>query len=185
VLLVVLALLCVATVPLAGRDLRRLSEVRLRAVWTAFVAIAIQLAITTLFPEGGHQLHAGLHLVSYVLAGAFVVANRALPGLAVMALGGALNLVAITLNGGVMPASRAAMATAGIPVEAGFANSGVLAHPRLAILGDVIGVPGPWPLANVLSIGDVVLYAGLLMLLHRACGGPRLGSLQPAHPPKV
>src|SRR4051794_22260272 len=99
-----------------------------------------------------------------------MVANRTLPGLAVIALGGALNLTAITLNGGVMPASRAAMAVAGIPAEPGFANSSVLAHPRLLALGDVIGVPGPWPLGNVLSAGDLVIYAGLLILLHRACG---------------
>ena len=43
-LLVLLALLCVATVPVAGRDLRRLGEVRLRAGWAAFGAIAIGIS---------------------------------------------------------------------------------------------------------------------------------------------
>lgn len=168
-LLVVLALACVATVPLAGRDLRRLTELHLRAGWAAFAAIAIQLGITTLVPEGVPAVHAALHLLSYALAGVFVFANRAVAGLPVMALGGALNLIAISANGGVMPASRAAMATAGIVPDPGFTNSGVLDHPRLLGLGDVIGVPGPWPLANVLSVGDLLLYAGLLLLLHRAC----------------
>jgi Family of unknown function (DUF5317) len=176
VLLVVLALLAVATVPLGGRDLRRLSGVRIRASWAAFAAIALQLVITTILPAGGHAVHAALHVVSYGLAAVFVIANRALPGLAIMAAGGGMNLAAIALNGGVMPASRMAMATAGIPVEGGFSNSSVLAHPRLLALGDVIGVPGPWPLGNVLSLGDLVIYAGLLILLHRTCGASR------AHP---
>lgn len=49
----------------------------------------------------------------------------------------------------------------------------VLEHPRLLAIGDVIGVPGPWPLGNVLSVGDLVLYAGMLVLLHRACARRR------------
>ena len=35
-------------------------------------------------------------------------------------------------------------------------NSGVLAAPRLAFLGDVFAIPAGWPLANVFSIGDVL-----------------------------
>jgi Family of unknown function (DUF5317) len=173
VLLVILALACIVTVPLAGGDLRRLSRIHVRSSWAAFGAIAVQVAITTVLPGGAHWLHAALHLVSYGLAALFVIANRALDGVWAMACGGALNLAAITANGGVMPASRAAMATAGIPVGPGFANSGVLEHPRLLALGDVIGVPGPWPIGNVLSVGDLVLYAGMLLLLHRACGTRR------------
>jgi hypothetical protein len=170
VLLVIVALLCVATVPATGGDLRRLLEVHLRSTWAAFAAIAVQIAITS-FPAGLPLLHDALHLVSYGLAAVFLVANRRVPGLWVMAAGGALNLVAIAANGGVMPASRAALAVAGIAPADGFANSAAVAHPRLLVLGDVIGVPGPWPIGNVLSVGDLVLFAGLLVLLHRVCGG--------------
>jgi hypothetical protein len=169
---VILALACVATVPAAGGSLARLAAVRLRAGWAAFAAIALQVAITS-FPDGAPALHDALHLVSYGLAAVFVVANRRVPGLWIMAAGGALNLLAITANGGVMPASRAALAVAGIAPANGFANSAALAHPRLLFLGDVIGVPGPWPIGNVLSVGDLVLFAGLLVLLHRACGPVR------------
>jgi hypothetical protein len=80
-----------------------------------------------------------------------------------------MNLAAIGANGGVMPASPTASAIAGIPASDQFANSAVLTDPRLAWLGDIIPVPGPWPLGNVLSPGDVVLYVGALVLLHRAC----------------
>ena len=69
-----------------------------------------------------------------------------------------------------MPASATAMRIAGLTERAGFDNSALLAHPHLQWLGDVIPVPGPWPLQNVLSIGDCIIFAGMLMLLHRTCG---------------
>jgi hypothetical protein len=85
-----------------------------------------------------------------------------------MAAGGALNLLAISANGGVMPASAWAIARSGLEARDGFENSAVLADPRLLALGDVIPVPAG-PLANVLSVGDLVIFAGLALLLARAC----------------
>jgi hypothetical protein len=48
-------------------------------------------------------------------------------------------------------------------------------------LGDIIPLPAG-PLANVLSIGDVVIFVGLLFLLHRTCRPPtrKLKSRRPA-----
>jgi hypothetical protein len=169
VLLIVLALVCVASVPLRGRSLSGLLDLRLRGLWLVAVALLVQVGITTLFPGGDHAVHALLHVLSYGLAAAFVAANLRLPGMPVMAAGGLLNLIAIAANGGTMPASAGAMRAAGLSAGAGFANSAAVAHPRLAGLGDVIPVPGPHLLANVLSVGDLVVYAGLLVLLHRTC----------------
>ena len=92
-----------------------------------------------------------------------------MPGLWLVAIGGALNFAAIVANGGVMPASRDALVRAGIEPSHGFANSAALAHPKLQLIGDVFAVPGPWPLGNVFSIGDLVLVAGLMLLIHRSC----------------
>jgi hypothetical protein len=169
VLLVLIALACVASVPAAGRSLAGLRHLHLRWAWLVPAALALQVGITTLFPEGRPSLHAALHLVSYALAGAFVLANRRVPGVLVLALGGLLNLVAIAANGGTMPAWPAAMAVAGVDPGPGFANAGAVAHAHLLFLGDVIPVPGPHPLANVLSAGDLLIFAGLLRLLHRTC----------------
>jgi hypothetical protein len=69
-----------------------------------------------------------------------------------------------------MPASATAIRIAGLDHRAGFTNSALVGHPHLAFLGDVIPVPGPWPIGNVLSIGDLVIFAGALVVLHRACG---------------
>jgi hypothetical protein len=110
-----------------------------------------------------------LHIGSYVLAGAFIVANRHVAGLPTLSLGAALNSLAIVANAGVMPASARAMRLAGLESSDQFANSAAVAHPHLLMLGDVIPVPGPWPLGNVISLGDIVIIAGLFIILRRAC----------------
>jgi hypothetical protein len=173
-LLVIMALACVASVPLTGGDLTRLLELDLRRMWAVLTALSIQLGITTIFPNGDHTLYSALHLLTYAMAAFFLISNRTIRGLWILALGGALNLIVISANHGIMPASSAATATAGLPAtQDGFANSAVLPHPRLSVLGDVIGIPGPAPLGNVLSVGDLLIFAGLLVLLHRACGKPQ------------
>ena len=168
-LLVITALALVVSVPLAGGRLSRLADIKVRGIWAVLLAAAIQVAITQM-PGGSHALHAALHISSYVLDAYFVFANRHLKGVPVVALGAALNVLAITVNGGVMPASASALKIAGIAERAGFDNSAALAHEHLAFLGDVIPVPGPWPIGNVLSIGDLIIFIGALIVLHHACG---------------
>jgi hypothetical protein len=171
VLIGVVMLLAFATVPLAGGRLGALAEIRFRHGWAILIAVAAQVLITTIAPDGSTRLRAGLHLGTYAIATIFVVANRHLPGLWLIALGAALNLLVIGINGGVMPADPAALERAGLPVVSGeFENSTALEDPKLAILGDVFAVPEPLPFANVFSIGDVVLLLGGLLALHRSCG---------------
>jgi hypothetical protein len=167
-LLVVIALVCIVVVPATGGDLRRLRHLHLRLASAAGAALLIQIIITEVWTSGNRHVHGALQVASYVLASAFVSANLSIPGLPIMALGGALNVIAITANAGVMPASRWAVESSGLTVGRGFANSAPVAHPHLLWLGDIIPVPAG-PLGNVLSIGDLVIFAGLLFLLHHTC----------------
>jgi hypothetical protein len=76
----------------------------------------------------------------------------------------------IAVNGGVMPASRSALHTAGLEDTPGqFASSIAVGHPKLAFLGDIFAVPASFPVHNVFSVGDMVIVAGAFVLLHRAC----------------
>ena len=120
-------------------------------------------------PGGSHALHAVLHVLSYVLDAYFVFANRRLKGVPVVALGAALNVLAISVNGGVMPASARALRISAVAERAGFDNSAALAHAHLSFLGDIIPVPGPWPIGNVLSVGDLIIFIGAFVVLHHAC----------------
>jgi hypothetical protein len=161
---------------LAGGRLSALGSLPVRAKAAILSALALQLLIVTIAPTLFSSRVADLlHLGSYALAVWFLWANRALPWLWVAAVGGALNLAAIAANGGEMPARRAALRSAGLlhPGD-GFANSGVIAHARLAFLGDVFSVPKGFPFANVFSVGDVVLLVGAALLTITVCGVPRL-----------
>lgn len=168
-LLVLTAFALLVTVPLAGGRLSALADIRPKAIWAVLLAAALQVAITQI-TGGSHALHAGLHVLSYVLDAYFVFANRRLTGVPIVAFGAALNVLAITTNRGVMPASASALRISGIAERAGFDNSAALAHPHLAFLGDVIPVPGPWPIGNVLSVGDLIIFIGAAVVLHVACG---------------
>jgi hypothetical protein len=161
----------------AGGHLSALAKVRLRLVPAILGALCIQVAIISVLPEGSLGLHRLMHVVSYALAGAFLAANRRIRGMWIIALGAALNLVAILANDGVMPASRSALRAAGIATNSrGFANSAAMAHPRLLQLGDILFVPKPWPLHNVFSIGDICIAIGAMIAVH-ALSGSRLVNL--------
>ena len=109
-------------------------------------------------------------LPDYGLALVFVWANRRIGGIRLTVLGGVLNLIAIVANGGVMPASAAALEFAGKPLTTGeFENSTTQADANLAFLGDVFALPEGLPFANVFSVGDIILLVGGYFLVSRAC----------------
>ena len=161
-------------VPLLGGRLSALSSLRLRATWAIYAALAAQIVIISLLPGGTPTLHRLVQLATYGLAAWFVLANRAIPGVLLIGAGGGLNLAAMVANGGVMPASKVAVAAAGLRVDNVFMNSRPMAHPRLLALGDVWSVPSWVPLHNVFSIGDVAIVLGGAVLAHAVCGS-RLG----------
>jgi Family of unknown function (DUF5317) len=155
--MIVLATLAVivATLLLSGRRPRHLGDIQVKAAWAAVTAVLAQIAI--------------VNITTYGLAAWFVVANRRISGLWIIAVGAALNLAAIAANDGVMPASPAAVRTAGR--ESGldkFVNSRSDPDARLAVLGDIFAIPQGWPLANVFSIGDIILVIGTAIVLDRA-----------------
>jgi uncharacterized protein DUF5317 len=65
----------------------------------------------------------------------------------------------------VMPTTDDAVRTAGLASEEGFSNSAVLADPALAPLTDIFAIPAGLPLANVFSIGDVLIAVGLIVTI--------------------
>jgi hypothetical protein len=163
-------LLVLASVPLLGGRLSGLGRLRVRRVWTIALAMGLQVLIVNVVERHiSSALAAALHLASYALALVFVAANRRLPGIAVIVAGGLANLAAITANGGVMPASPAAMEAAGrATTTEGFQNSAATPDANLRVLGDVFAWPEPLPLANVFSIGDVLIVVGAAVTAHSA-----------------
>ena len=169
----VLVLVAVVSVPLAGGRLERMAHLRFLALWALLAGLGTQIVVLELLHGTDASGFALLHVASYVLVGWFVWRNRAIRELWIIGAGGFANFAAIATNGGVMPAHPAAWAAAGLPEPVGFANSHISTDAPLWFLGDVFAVPAGWPLANVFSVGDVLLIAGLFVLLHRV-GASRL-----------
>ncbi len=170
-----LILACVAlallVVPLAGGRWAAIAAIPWRHRWLLPVALVAQTAAVE--PYGlPPAVAAAVHVLTYVVAAAFVVVNRHVAGLWLLALGGAANGVTIALNHGTLPADPHALEVAGISSSGRFVNSGVLEHPVLGWLGDVFAVPQGVPLANVFSAGDVLVVAGAVWLLLAASRTP-------------
>jgi hypothetical protein len=166
-----------ATVPLAGGRVAALAELRFRGKGLLLAAIAAQIVIVSILPEGSATLHSAIHIATYLIVAVFVVANRRIPWVWLIALGGALNFTAIAANGGVMPASRGALAAAGLnPASGEFANSDLVRNAHVAFLGDVFAIPAGWPGANVFSLGDALMLVGAFLVLHAATGSRLLAA---------
>ncbi len=158
---------------LPGSDLRRLGQLRLRFAWLVWLALGLQIVVISLLPDLGAASQA-LHLLTYGLAFLFALLNNRSVGTWVVAIGGTCNLIAITANGGVMPATASALKASGWrPTPGHFANSAALPNPRLTPLGDVFSTPPWFPVHSVFSIGDVVIVLGVALFLQSACRGTR------------
>ena len=165
--------------------LERLAELRFRWAPAAIVGLVVQLAVFA--PPVADALggRSGLGTVLYVgstgLVLEAVVRNVRLPGLLFVAAGALLNVAAIVANGGIMPTTLDALVTAGLAPAAGFSNSALIADPALPWLVDRFGLPAWLPLANVFSVGDVVLGLGLAVAVAAGMhGAARSGSREGA-----
>lgn len=160
--------LAVAASYLRGGRLSRLAEAPLRATWLLLVGLGLQVAVDVAASQGvlGGAGPAGwlLLLASQLLVLGWIVANHHLPGTVLIALGLALNAVVIAANGA-MPVAPSAMAALG--VDPGVVPAGkhtlLTEGTRLPWLADIFPLP---LLRSVISVGDIVLAAGLIPLTH-------------------
>jgi hypothetical protein len=122
-------------------------------------------------PHSWETLEATAHIVTYVGALAVIAVNWRIPGMMIIGIGTFCNGFTIAINGGTLPASATAEAAANFHKhDRGLDNSGVLAHPHLAWLGDRFTTPAFMPLRNVMSIGDMIILAGAIVLVLRVTG---------------
>ena len=154
--------------------------IRLRFRWAA-LAVAGLLVQVVLFTPLGDRLAGGLGPAIYVASTAAVfvavLRNMRMLGMAIAAVGSLSNLIAITANGGAMPADPGALALAGFSGPGENTNSVVVAEPAFRPLTDIFAVPAWVPLANVFSIGDVLIGVGVAIAIvaamrKRAAPGP-------------
>ncbi len=158
---------------LAGGHLDGLIALRFRWAWLAIGGLLVQVV---LFTELGDRLAGDLGPAIYVGSTLAVLLallrNVRLPGMALAAAGSVANLAAIVANGGAMPADLGALRLAGFDGPGDHTNSVVLAQPALRPLTDIFAVPAGIPLANVFSVGDVLIAVGVAWAIAAAMRRP-------------
>ena len=182
VILVVMVAACVIGV-VRGGSMTNLSQLELDRWPLVFVALLVQAAGSFAGPLGlpaASFLYVAGMVASAALVTVFVARNRALPGMTLVALGFLLNALVVTANGA-MPveqeaADRVGISTIGLYENVDAKHELADSETRLRPLADVIPVPLPGPLArgsNVVSVGDVVLAAGIGVLVVNGMLGVR------------
>lgn len=183
---VIAAALAIAV--LIGGDVRRLSQIRIRHLELLLAAFAAKVAVAllgTAHTQIAVNAARPLNVIGAVLLLAVVWFNRRIPGAILFGSGLTLNLIVIVAFAGRMPVL--------VPHDAD-PNSAVLAllrggldplhvaleHPQgLSFLGDILGIPSIGGHSSLVSIGDLVMAAGVAWLIIR-CSQPSR-RLQPAY----
>jgi len=151
---------------LVGGRLGGLSNLRFRWAPLAIAGLLVQVVLFAL-PSGEAlgSIGPAVYVGSTVAVLVALLANVRLPGMAIVAAGAASNLAAIVANGGAMPVRPATLAAAGLDPREGFSNSVVTSAPALEPLTDVFAIPAGVPLANVFSVGDVLIAVGIAVAI--------------------
>jgi Family of unknown function (DUF5317) len=158
-----------------GGRLRNLARLELR--WNVLIlgSLAIQL-----FLFSGLTIPAPVVTVGYVASGVLSLTwlgrNRDVAGVPCILAGGLSNFLAIVVNGGRMPVDASLLARArGADYVTALAAGRVTSnssladgHTRLPWLTDRLLIPPPWPIPTVLSVGDLVIAAGVVWLIASA-----------------
>jgi hypothetical protein len=157
----------VAGVVRGGRP-SKLADLRIRWLPAAIAGFAFQLA-----PWPSRTWAVVILWVSFALVGTFTAVNLTrFAGFRLVLVGLFLNVAVIGLNGG-MPVTRDAIVRSGqvdTEAELGDAAKHRLAAPddRLVFLADAIPIP---PIHDVVSVGDLLVYAGVAWVVVSGMGG--------------
>jgi hypothetical protein len=183
---VIAAALVIAVV--IGGDVRRLSQVRIRHIELLLAAFASKIAVAllgTAHTQIAVTVARPLNVIGAVLLVAVVWFNRRIPGALIFGAGLTLNLIVIIAFGGRMPVLLPHDADPNSPILA-LLRGGLdplhvaLDHPQgLWFIGDIFNIPSIGGHSSLVSIGDLLMAAGIAWLIIRC--SQRSPELQPAY----
>ena len=157
---------------LTGGSALRLGSLRL--AWAPLIVLGMVVQLLLFSSPVGNALGV-LAPIAYVLSNVAVLvavaANFAIPGLQLVLAGGVSNLLAIVANGGYMPVSPDTLAAMGRLPKVDYSNSAPRDAVALAPLTDLFAMPAWVPLANVFSVGDLLVGLGAAVAVFAAMHG--------------
>lgn len=152
---------------LRGGRFSELGRLRIRYIYLIFLAYLIQVGIDFAAPRAVFWGYPYLHAGSYMLLFFALIRNRFIPGFNFILGGTALNFAVIALNGGRMPV-RADVIPVKLASALAAGQSGthglMLDETRLKFLADIFHISLPYQ-SQLISIGDIVINAGVLVLV--------------------
>ena len=161
-----------------SRAISRIGSIRLHWAWLALLALAFQVPMlrAPAGPADRFLVEQTLLLTSYLLLAFFVWCNRRQGALLIAGVGIICNLVVILANQEFMPITPQTLATInpGSSEQSwiegthyGYSKDIILArgNTRLWPLSDVLAIPPPFPWPTAFSPGDLILAAGIVVLL--------------------
>lgn len=162
-----------------GGKITNMTQVKIRYPWLVFLSILTEygliflMRVTTVITQPIVFVSV---CAQYLLLLLFLWINRHIPYTWMVGAGSLLNFLVIMLNKGSMPLSEAAMV-----MDVSAKNLEYLADGKLltyhimnektllGFLGDVIYLPAPFK--AFLSIGDIILFVGIMLLLQSIIAG--------------
>ncbi|HOB19852.1 MAG TPA: DUF5317 domain-containing protein [Candidatus Atribacteria bacterium] len=164
---------------LRGGRLANLTGIRLRYPLLILLSVIIEYTGLFLIQSGilsSRPVIFAFVVVHYVLLFAFIWLNRDLPYLWCAGAGSVLNFLVILVNKGSMPLSARVTEVSEVTgnlrhlLEGRFLTYHIINEStRLWFLGDVVLLP--WPFSCFVSIGDIILYAGVFLLVQSVVAG--------------
>ncbi len=162
-----------------GGRIQSLARLRLRHAWVPVGLFVLQKLIVELpivKPTTASNLSPVLLTATYGALVFFLLVNLSLPGIKLVLIGSLLNLTVMLANGGHMPVTREGLERTGhadrIVIRDGLAlvegSKSIVLEPegtRLYLISDIFRVPEPYPFATNFSIGDVVITAGVSVMV--------------------
>jgi hypothetical protein len=160
------------------RAFSRIASIPLRSAWLALLALAFQLPLlrAPAGPTQGLRAQQALLLVSYLLLLLFVWRNRRLGAVLIVGAGVACNLLVVLANQGFMPITPQTLVriNPASSVEQwsegthyGYSKDIILVQENTRVwpLSDILAIPPPFPWPTAFSAGDLILAAGIVLLL--------------------
>jgi hypothetical protein len=157
---------------LSGGKLDRLADLRIRCGWVLVLAVALSfLSWAFRFSPTLKEMHwlaGAVQMAEKFAFLGFVIANLRIAGAKLVVVGMVANLLALSVNGGLMPASARAVAFVfgNRAVNTPIHNSLMSASTRLSFLCDVIPMRRPYALLpEICSIGDILITLGIVVAI--------------------
>lgn len=162
-----------------GGKLSRFKRVNFKKMWVLILALMIQYFLVTInfieelhYLDGVFRFTKQLSIISYVLLFIGIVINLRYRSLWVVLTGSIMNILAIIFNGWKRPILVEGLELLGFEDIGFLLEQGklplytpIVEKTKLAILGDIIILPKPYPYPHIFSLGDFIIYLGLFVLI--------------------